>query len=221
MEQTILTKVQLLALDEIRKSEFIAGTFYLTGGTALSEFYLRHRFSDDLDFFTDLGDFPQIEVEALIGKMRLVLGASDINYRRLHDRRIFFLNCDGSGELKIEFTYYPFSPIKERARINGILVDSFEDIVAGKWMALMDRIEAKDFVDFYFIIKEKNISLGEIRKLVNKKFNLSLEASTIGSELAKVRNLDRLPNMIKPLTLEALKIFFADQAKGLTKDIFR
>lgn len=25
--------------------------FYLTGGTALSRFYLHHRFSDDLDFF--------------------------------------------------------------------------------------------------------------------------------------------------------------------------
>jgi len=25
--------------------------FYLTGGTALSRFYLEHRFSDHLDFF--------------------------------------------------------------------------------------------------------------------------------------------------------------------------
>ena len=29
-----------------------ADSFYLTGGTALSAFYLRHRRSDDLDFFT-------------------------------------------------------------------------------------------------------------------------------------------------------------------------
>jgi len=27
--------------------------FYLTGGTALSRFYLHHRFSEDLDFFAD------------------------------------------------------------------------------------------------------------------------------------------------------------------------
>jgi Nucleotidyl transferase AbiEii toxin, Type IV TA system len=26
--------------------------FYLSGGTALSGFYLQHRYSDDLDFFT-------------------------------------------------------------------------------------------------------------------------------------------------------------------------
>ncbi len=30
--------------------------FYLTGGTALSAFYLRHRLSEDLDFFTDIPD---------------------------------------------------------------------------------------------------------------------------------------------------------------------
>ena len=28
--------------------------FYLTGGTALSRGYLQHRFSDDLDFFTNM-----------------------------------------------------------------------------------------------------------------------------------------------------------------------
>ncbi|MDR1696214.1 MAG: nucleotidyl transferase AbiEii/AbiGii toxin family protein [Endomicrobium sp.] len=27
------------------------GSFYFSGGTALSEYYLRHRYSEDLDFF--------------------------------------------------------------------------------------------------------------------------------------------------------------------------
>ena len=30
-----------------------ASVFYLTGGTALSAFYLHHRLSEDLDFFTE------------------------------------------------------------------------------------------------------------------------------------------------------------------------
>ena len=29
------------------------GSLYLTGGTALSRFYLHHRYSDDLDFFVN------------------------------------------------------------------------------------------------------------------------------------------------------------------------
>jgi len=36
--------------------------FYLTGGTALSRFYLNHRYSDDLDFFINQApDFKKIE----------------------------------------------------------------------------------------------------------------------------------------------------------------
>jgi len=37
----------LLALKQVLSS------FYLTGGTALGRFYLNHRFSEDLDFFSN------------------------------------------------------------------------------------------------------------------------------------------------------------------------
>ena len=36
----------------IRELFNISDNFYLTGGTALSAFYLYHRYSVDLDFFT-------------------------------------------------------------------------------------------------------------------------------------------------------------------------
>lgn len=35
------------------------GSFYLTGGTALSRYYLNHRYSEDLDFFVN--DDPDFE----------------------------------------------------------------------------------------------------------------------------------------------------------------
>lgn len=47
----IINEVQETVLknfSEIQDSQ----QFYLTGGTALSYFYLRHRQSNDLDFFT-------------------------------------------------------------------------------------------------------------------------------------------------------------------------
>ena len=48
----ILTKEQQIILDVVKKSEFLQSNFYFTGGTALSAFYLKHRSSDDLDFFS-------------------------------------------------------------------------------------------------------------------------------------------------------------------------
>jgi len=45
---TLIQKNLLIEFEKIREASF----FYLTGGTALAEFYLGHRRSYDLDFFT-------------------------------------------------------------------------------------------------------------------------------------------------------------------------
>ena len=46
-----LSHAQELFLDRLGESD-LAEIFYLTGGTALSAFYLHHRESEDLDFFS-------------------------------------------------------------------------------------------------------------------------------------------------------------------------
>lgn len=54
MEQmSILTPHQKQIVDQIEESQFIASNFYFTGGTVLSEVFLKHRFSEDLDFFSE------------------------------------------------------------------------------------------------------------------------------------------------------------------------
>jgi predicted nucleotidyltransferase component of viral defense system len=37
---------------------------YLIGGTALARFHFNHRFSEDLDFFTDTDDLKRIATES-------------------------------------------------------------------------------------------------------------------------------------------------------------
>jgi len=51
----ILSVNQQKLLQLIGKDKIICDNFYLTGGMALAEFYLHHRFSEDLDFFSELG----------------------------------------------------------------------------------------------------------------------------------------------------------------------
>lgn len=43
------TDIQRKLLIDLSKNELIRNNFFLTGGTALSVFYLHHRVSDDLD----------------------------------------------------------------------------------------------------------------------------------------------------------------------------
>ena len=51
MEQTILNHFQQTVLALFKKTP-LAKKYYLSGGTALAEFYLHHRKSEDLDFFS-------------------------------------------------------------------------------------------------------------------------------------------------------------------------
>ena len=184
MAETILTTDQKKVLDLVAEKSDISKVFYLTGGTALAEFYLHHRYSDDLDFFTSQEDFPQFEIEKFAQVIKEEVSANDIIYRRLHDRRIFFFK-KGNEELKIEFTYYPFAQIGKGQDINGLRVDSLEDMSANKVMALFDRIEPKDFVDIYFIIQNAGISLEQILANVNKKFQFSFEPLTLRSQITQ------------------------------------
>jgi len=89
MGETILTPSQKNAIEVIGQCGDIANVFYLTGGTALAEFYLKHRFSDDLDFFTNTAEFPAQAVESAVEKVRKALGAAEARYRRAYDRRMF------------------------------------------------------------------------------------------------------------------------------------
>ncbi len=218
MGQGILTEDQKITLQAVAAHVRIAELFYLTGGTALAEFYFGHRYSDDLDFFTDADQFPQLEVEAAIADFKKSLRADSVTYRKLYDRRIYFL-AQGDHELKLEFTQYPFPRLAPLREERGILVDSLEDIAANKFMAFLDRIEAKDFVDLYFIITEGNMTLRDIAILAERKFEVKTDALTLGSELSKIRAISALPKMIKRLTIEDLKKFFTAEAKKLKPEI--
>ena len=52
MPDSLLTPLQRRVLTSFFQKGLGERGFYLTGGTALAEFYLHHRYSDDLDFFT-------------------------------------------------------------------------------------------------------------------------------------------------------------------------
>jgi len=56
---SILSDNQRRVLDTLSIERAVCEHFYLTGGTALAEFYLEHRFSEDLDFFSEREFDPQ------------------------------------------------------------------------------------------------------------------------------------------------------------------
>jgi predicted nucleotidyltransferase component of viral defense system len=63
--------------------------FYLTGGTALSRFYLNHRFSDDLVFFVNGESDFLLQVDEVINKIK---AEDDISkkFRIRHEQQLSY-----------------------------------------------------------------------------------------------------------------------------------
>lgn len=214
MEQEILTPLQKRVL-ELVKLEPNLSDFYLSGGTALAAYYLHHRFSDDLDFFTAKkvdGRF----LEDFIRRLKEALNAQEVRFERLYDRhQYFFIFPD--QELKVEFTEYPFVQFETPTEYDGIRVDSLRDVATNKLMAFLDRFDPKDFADLYFLLQ--NASLEALREDVETKFGIKIGAIFLGGELARVKRIAALPRMIKPLSVDELKSFFSELASSIKGEV--
>jgi len=108
---SVLTKDQKLFLDVFSKDKTLASVFYLTGGTALAEFYIPYRYSDDLDFFSEIEVDTQ-GILSIIEKHKKTLKYKDIEFNISFNRNLYFINFSGYV-LKTEFTYFPFPQIKK------------------------------------------------------------------------------------------------------------
>lgn len=107
MGKTILTAIQRKAIHSIALDAVVKHHFYLSGGTALAEYYLHHRLSDDLDFFSE----NEIDIQwlnTLSGKTKSTIGASKKDIQQSFNRNLVFFTIEKTI-LKTEFTYFPFT----------------------------------------------------------------------------------------------------------------
>lgn len=189
----VVTHEQQLLLDEFKADSFLASHFYFTGGTALSLFYLQHRESIDLDFFSH----EQFDAQIILKKVTAWGG---------------FPN---KSMVKVDFAHYPYKQLEESKKTKGMLVDSKLDIATNKLLVAQQRAEVKDFVDLYFLLRD--FTIWDLIEGVKVKFKVRLDPFVIGSDLLKIERFDYLPKMVKPLLLEELKAFFTQKAKELGK----
>jgi Nucleotidyl transferase AbiEii toxin, Type IV TA system len=139
---------------EIHDQEY----FYLTGGTALSEYYLGHRLSFDLDLFTSDADIIlpfSYRVEQAIESKGLQVAV----IRRFAS--FVELQITRAGDsLKVDFgldSPYRFAPVEPGD--SGVLVNDFRDIQADKTLAFFGRAEPRDAIDVYFLLQKTNIEI--------------------------------------------------------------
>lgn len=204
----ILTNEQRIILDEVKQDSFFRD-FYLTGGTALSAFYLYHRYSEDLDFFTEK-PFNIQEVDTILQKW-----ADKYHFTFTSEFRqvvyVSYLTFQNKEVLKVDFAHYAHKRLQPGEKREDITIDSITDIATNKLLTITQRRAVKDFVDLYFLLE--SYTIWDLLQGVRIKFRRELEPFMIAADFLWVEKFDFLPRMIKQLTLEELKAFFRQKAK--------
>lgn len=212
----ILTKAQLSFL-ELFGAQSFSQKFYLSGGTALTEFYIPYRLSEDLDFFTE--EEVQIdEVIAFITSVKAKLGFRGFDYNTSFNRNLFFLHFP-DYDLKLEFTYYPFRQINTLKKEYGVQIDSIEDIAVNKLFTIYQTPRSRDFMDLYMIIQKYNYTIEDLIKKAKVKFDWHVDAIKLGTQFHLVKELKDYPKLIEQLDEKEWQDFFIEQAKKLKKEI--
>lgn len=214
----ILTDKQFSFLGKVGQNDFFRKTFYLTGGTVLAAFYLQHRYSDDLDFFSE-NEIDILPINVFLKSIQKELGISKIDFQQSFNRNLFFLHYQNSEVLKTEFTFYPFTRIETGKQELGVQIDSLLDIGVNKLFTIYQRSQIKDYIDLYFICKANNLLVTNLIKKAKLKFDWHIDSMQLGTQFVKIQELKDMPNMLKKISVEEIREFFIEEAKKLKSEI--
>lgn len=156
--------------------------FYLAGGTGLA-LQLGHRISVDFDLFWGK-EIPK----NLLPKIKRVFKGFKIEIIVNHPEQLTV----AIENIHLSFAKYPFPVISKFISYQGIKVLPTLEIAAMKAYALGRRATLKDYVDLYFLIKEKTATLKEIIKLSEKKYGKEFDPRLFLEQLIYSKDIEEI-----------------------------
>ena len=217
MGKEILSPRQVAFLNIMEKSSPLSEHFCLTGGTALAAFYLHHRYSEDLDFFSE-NEVDAMAVTTFLKSHQAVLGFTSFEFQQSFNRNLFFLHYPDEV-LKTEFTYFPFPALEQGLHEGALRVDSLRDIAVNKVFTVHQKPRARDFVDLYFIFQKTKWLFVDLLREARVKFDTHIDLVQMGAHVLKVRELKDMPRMKMVFSMEDCEKMFLDIAASLKNDI--
>lgn len=219
MKRSILSQNQRTILHILRLQPTIRNSFYFSGGTALAEYYLHHRYSEDLDFFS----FSEIDTESIISffqSQKRSIGFTSMDLQQSFNRNLFFFHFSGDI-VKMEFTYYPFTQIEQPKNEDGIRVDSLIDIAVNKTFTIYQKPRSRDFIDLYCILYQQKWSFSDMRKKARVKFDTHMDPLQMAQHLLEVGTVLDYPRLLLPLYPEEWIQFWKQEAMKLKSEAVR
>lgn len=213
----VLTSYQTQILKTFFASN-LAKQFFLTGGTALAAFYLGHRQSNDLDFFT-LREFDSLRLEKLISLIaNKTLSTVKTKVKTSDYSEVYLENSKEGWTARLDFVKEQPIVFGERITVDGIIVDSLENIASNKILTIYGRLEPKDYLDLYFIFKEESFDFFKLFKKTKQK-DTGLHEFYFANMIAEVAKITHFPKTLKPFDKKALSDFYLELSEKMLKKI--
>ena len=213
----VLTPNQIITLHAISTS-VLAKQFYFSGGTALSHYYLQHRLSEDLDFFSQ-HEFDVMGVASAIKSLQPTIKYQEFDFQNSMNRNLYFFHFPDKNILKLEFTYYPFEQVERPKEIDGLLVDSAIDIATNKLFTILQTPRGRDYYDLYFLIKKYKYTISKLRMLAKQKFDWHVDPLMLASQLNKVDTFLDDPILIGQPDSKLIAQFFRAESIKLGDEV--
>lgn len=187
----------------------------------MSEYYLKHRKSEDLDFFTQ-EELNLSSLKKFAAKITSTILMDKLEFQHGFGLYTFFFYPKGEvAKYKIDFGQYPFGTIEPLKTIEGICVESLYDIAVDKTHTISIRPRFRDFIDLYFILHQrKEWTFRNLTKKAQEKFEIITDPFQMGENLLRVKDMSDMPIMLKKVDLKKVREFFLSEAKKLQAEIF-
>lgn len=220
-----LNKFSKVCLEALKNSRF--GQFITLGGAVGLALYHEFRLTKDVDAWW-VPEATENDKQAVVNLLKSILETiGDVTIRRFgdvvsldlrRDRKVVFnfqiANRSALLKLPVKSPWYP------------VTLDSFEDLIASKMTALIERGAPRDFIDIYEMCKQEYISISkcwELWQARELKRNVTTPDPQIGCEalllhlsrIERIRPLDTIGDINKKNQAKKVRDWFKyDFCKG-------
>lgn len=191
-----------------------AKPFFFTGGTALSAFYLAHRESQDLDFFS-LQPFDSLALRTTMQEIaNMTHSTLTMHIRSQTFNEILLENKKEGWRQKIDIVQEQPKHFGEITIVDTVPVDSLINIATNKILTVFGRLEPKDYIDLFVIFTKTKLSFEKMFKLAKQK-DLGLSEFYFANIITDVEKFTTLPKMKIPFNKKAFLQFYKDLSRKL------
>jgi predicted nucleotidyltransferase component of viral defense system len=207
-------------LDLVLQTDEILKNFYLSGGTALSSWYLHHRESYDLDFLSDQ-PFNGEKITHWIKENEKNLQYQSLVFNDDFGFYTFLFRYTDNSRFKVDFAHYTSKRLTKGMDWKGLEIDSMYEIAVNKIHTIRTHPRERDYIDLYCILKETNWSIDKLLIDANRKFGFTTDILQVAKHFLQAAEVTEFPKLLIPFNKTDMQRFYERSAGKLRSKILK